>query len=157
MGPRHRILHHLVRRLAAWAHNVCVSLSDTQANTLTMCVRVCLGWRMRVVCVCVVDTCLFVCDVCVCMCALADAFRFVWVLLVLFAPIAWPISKILDLVLGEHGATFYRRSELKVRQHNTTHTTQKPYACVQKLDRYAQTRETQTHTHETHTHTCPTS
>lgn len=40
--------------------------------------------------------------------------RFVWLLMILLAPVAWPISKLLDLVLGEHGGTFYRHSELKV-------------------------------------------
>ena len=39
--------------------------------------------------------------------------RFVWFLVVIFFVVAWPISKLLDCLLGSHHATFFRRSEIK--------------------------------------------
>eukprot|EP01012_Entosiphon_sulcatum_P062953 TRINITY_DN8971_c0_g1_i1.p1 TRINITY_DN8971_c0_g1~~TRINITY_DN8971_c0_g1_i1.p1 ORF type:complete len:492 (+),score=101.56 TRINITY_DN8971_c0_g1_i1:129-1604(+) len=46
---------------------------------------------------------------------------FVWVLMTLFAPIAWPIAKLLDRVMGEHELESLRRHELKaiVRMHGS--------------------------------------
>ena len=40
-------------------------------------------------------------------------FRFVWILVVILFVVAWPISKLLDCLLGSHHATFFRRSEIK--------------------------------------------
>lgn len=37
----------------------------------------------------------------------------VWILIFIGSPISWPISKLLDLVLGENHTTFYKRAELK--------------------------------------------
>ncbi|KAL0484166.1 DUF21 domain-containing protein [Acrasis kona] len=38
---------------------------------------------------------------------------FVWIAIYVASPAAWPISKVLDLVLGENHTTFYKRAELK--------------------------------------------
>jgi len=46
----------------------------------------------------------------------------VWVLIILFFPIGYPLSKLLDCLLGHGSGTFYRRAELKelVGIHETT-------------------------------------
>ena len=41
-------------------------------------------------------------------------FRFVYRLMGLFFIIAWPLSKLLDCLLGHEHSTFFRRAELKV-------------------------------------------
>ena len=43
----------------------------------------------------------------------AYTYWFVWILIALLSPVAWPISKLLDCVLGEEEQTLYRRAELK--------------------------------------------
>jgi metal transporter CNNM len=46
--------------------------------------------------------------------AIGSATRyFVWLLIAALFVIAWPISHLLDCILGTHGDTFYRRTELK--------------------------------------------
>jgi hypothetical protein len=37
----------------------------------------------------------------------------VYFLMAVFSPVAYPIAKLLDVVLGEHGDSFYRRDALK--------------------------------------------
>merc|ERR1712137_304885 len=37
----------------------------------------------------------------------------VWVLIVIFIPVGYPVSKVLDCVLGHDSGTFYRRAQLK--------------------------------------------
>ena len=39
--------------------------------------------------------------------------RFVWFLIVVLFIVAWPLSKLLDCLLGGQHATFYRRAEIK--------------------------------------------
>ena len=41
-------------------------------------------------------------------------FRVVYILMGLLFVIAWPLSKLLDCVLGEDHGTFFRRAQLKV-------------------------------------------
>lgn len=37
----------------------------------------------------------------------------VWFLMIIFFPIAYPLGKVLDCLLGHEAGTFYRRAELK--------------------------------------------
>ena len=39
--------------------------------------------------------------------------RLVWFLIAIFFVVAWPLSKLLDCLLGGQHATFYRRAEIK--------------------------------------------
>lgn len=43
-----------------------------------------------------------------------STYRFVYVLMGLLFVVSWPLSKLLDCVLGEDHGTFYRRAQLKV-------------------------------------------
>ena len=43
----------------------------------------------------------------------AYTYWFVWILIALLSPVAWPISKLLDCVLGTEEQALYRRAELK--------------------------------------------
>ena len=47
------------------------------------------------------------CDICLCLC------RFVYFLMFICFLIAWPISKLLDCLLGKDHHTVYQKSELK--------------------------------------------
>ena len=50
---------------------------------------------------------------------------FVWFLIVIFFIVAWPVSKLLDCLLGSDHGTFYKRAELKslVEFHGKDHVT----------------------------------
>lgn len=43
-----------------------------------------------------------------------STYRLVYVLMGLLFVVSWPLSKLLDCVLGEDHGTFYRRAQLKV-------------------------------------------
>jgi hypothetical protein len=39
--------------------------------------------------------------------------RWCWILICVWFPFAWPMSKLLDRILGDEHTSFYRRAELK--------------------------------------------
>ena len=50
---------------------------------------------------------------CCCQFCVTAVVSLVWLLIVVFFVVAWPLSKLLDCLLGVDHATFFRRSEIK--------------------------------------------